>query len=56
MLRQYYWSCDSFSANVQSAANKRNPQKLLIGATDSLRFAYWSGEGATLRLSAQGAM
>jgi hypothetical protein len=56
MLRQYYWSCDSFSANMQSAANERNPQKLLSGATESPRFAYWRGEGATLRLSAQGAM
>jgi hypothetical protein len=29
---------------------KKNPRKLLIGATNSPRFAYWRGEGAPLRL------
>jgi hypothetical protein len=50
MLRQYYWRCDPFSANRRSAANKKNPRKLLIGAANLLRFAYWRSEGAPLRL------
>jgi hypothetical protein len=29
---------------------KKNPGKLLIGAANSLRFAYWRSEGAPLRL------
>ncbi len=40
MLRQYYWRCDSFSANRWSAANNKNPRKLLIGAANSPRFAF----------------
>jgi hypothetical protein len=40
MLRQYYWRCDLFSAKRRSAANKKNPRKLLIGAANLLRFAF----------------
>jgi hypothetical protein len=29
---------------------KKNPRKLLIGAANSPRFAYWRSEGAPLRL------
>jgi hypothetical protein len=50
MLRQYYWRCDPFSANRRSAANKKNLRKLLIGAANSLHFAYWRSEGAPLCL------
>jgi hypothetical protein len=34
---------------------KKNQRKFLIGAANSLRFAYWRGEGALLCLLAQGA-
>jgi hypothetical protein len=40
MLRQYYWRCDPFSPNRRSAANEKNPQKLLIGAANSPCFTY----------------
>jgi hypothetical protein len=51
ILHQYYWHCDPFSANRQSTANgKKNPRKLLIGAANSPRFAYWRSEGAPLLL------
>jgi hypothetical protein len=43
MLRQYYWSYDSYSANRQSAANMKNPQKAY----------YWRCEFAALCLLAQ---
>ncbi len=44
MLHQYYWSCDSYSANRRSAANIKNLQKVCIGATNSPRFAYRCSE------------
>jgi hypothetical protein len=50
MLRQYYWSCDSFSANRRSAANKKIRKNFLLalricpalpkGAANVPRFAY----------------
>jgi hypothetical protein len=54
-------SCSLCGANTISAAIrspligeaqriKKNPRKLLIGAANSLRFAYWRSEGAPLRL------
>jgi hypothetical protein len=49
MLRQYYWCCDLHSTSRRGAANKKNPHKLLIGAANLSRFAYWRGEGAPLR-------
>ncbi len=42
MLRQYYWRCDSYTANRQSAANMKNPRKS----------SYWRYESAPLRLNA----
>ena len=43
MLRQYYWRCDSHSANRRSTANMKNPRKSY----------YWRYEFAALRLLAQ---
>jgi hypothetical protein len=43
MLHQYYWRCDLFSANRQSAANKKI----------SAKTSYWRCEFATLLLLAQ---
>ncbi len=43
MLRQYYWRCDSSSANRRSAANIKNLRKSY----------YWRCEFAALRLLAQ---
>ncbi len=39
MLRQYYWRCDSYSANRRSAANMKNPRKPY----------YWRCESVPLR-------
>jgi hypothetical protein len=47
MLRQYYWRCDSYSANRRILKIREN---LIIGAANSPRFAYWRSEGAALRL------
>jgi hypothetical protein len=55
MLRQYYRLCDSYSANRRSAANKKNPRKLVIGAANSPRFAYMRGKCSALRLKAPNA-
>jgi hypothetical protein len=43
MLRQYYWRCDSYSANRRSPANIKNPRK----------YSYWRCESAPLRLKAR---
>jgi hypothetical protein len=43
MLRPYCWRCDPFSANRQSAANKKK----------SAKTSYWRCEFAALRLLAQ---
>ncbi len=43
MLRQYYWSCNSYSTNKQSAANNKKNTK----------FPYWHCKCAPLPLSAQ---
>ncbi len=43
LLCQYYWRCDSYSANRRSAANMKNPRKSY----------YWCCEFAALRLLAQ---
>jgi hypothetical protein len=51
MLRQYYWHCDSYTANRRSAANMKNPPKILLlalrkrpaspkGEANPHRFAY----------------
>ncbi len=40
MLCQYYWSCNQYSANRQSPANKKN----------SAKFPYWRCEFVPLRL------
>jgi hypothetical protein len=49
MVRQYYWRCDPFSANRQNTANiKKIQRKLLIGAANLPRFAYWRSEGTPL--------
>ncbi len=44
MQRQYYWSCNLFSANRRSAANKKKLGKIY----------YWLCEFAALRLVARG--
>jgi hypothetical protein len=38
------------SPKGKAQQKKKNPRKLLIGAMNSPRFAYWHGEGAPLRL------
>jgi hypothetical protein len=43
MLRQYYWSCDLYSANRRSAASKKKSPKT----------SYWRCQFAPLRLRAQ---
>jgi hypothetical protein len=43
MLRQYYWRCESYSANRRIAANMKNPWKSF----------YWCYESAPLRLKAR---
>jgi hypothetical protein len=40
MLRQYYLSCDSYSANRWRQRMEINLRKLFIGATNSSHFAY----------------
>jgi hypothetical protein len=44
MLRQYYWRCNLFSANRQSAANLKK----------SVKTSYWCSEFTALRLLVQG--